>query len=198
MKLIILYVGKTTKFLNYMKEYLDKVKYAFLFNGISTKELELALTCLDAEAIHFKKGQLIIREGALCDRFGLLIEGLLQSTQYDLEGNRTIIQSIEPLQIFNENYCYVHEKSPVNIEAVEDSQVLFLKSHLSSKTLPATCSFNNILLNNLFIIQTHKNVALTQKLECISKRTTREKLMAFLKLESLKQGSKKFDIRMDC
>ncbi len=180
-----------------MKEYLDRIKFAFLFNGISDKELLLALKCLEGEIVSYDKGQTVIKEGSLSDRFGLLIEGLLQSTQYDLEGNRSIIQTIEPLQIFNENYCYVNEKSPVNIETIESSKILFLKSHISSKLLPAVCSIKNILLNNLFIIQTHKNVELTKKLECMSKRTTREKLMAYLKLESLKQGTRKFDIRLD-
>lgn len=180
-----------------MKDYLDKVKFSFLFNGISSRELELALDCLKAEDMHFPKGMVIVKEGELCERFGLLISGQLQSTQYDFQGNRSIIQTIEPLQIFNENYCFVHEKSPVNIETVEDSHVLFLKSDIQGSTFPPSCSFHKRLLNNLFIIQTHKNVELTQKLECMSKRTTREKLMTFLKLESLKQGSKEFDIRLD-
>ena len=71
-----------------MKDYLDKVKFSFLFNGISSRELELALDCLKAEDVHFPKGMVIVKEGELCERFGLLISGQLQSTQYDFQGNR--------------------------------------------------------------------------------------------------------------
>ncbi|MBO6181187.1 Crp/Fnr family transcriptional regulator, partial [bacterium] len=53
------------------------------------------------------------------------------------------------------------------------------------------------LVKNLLFIISNKNVNLTEKIECMAKRTTKEKLLTFLSLESIKQNSKEIYIQYD-
>ena len=64
----------------------------------------------------------------------------------------------------------------------------------NSDSLKTSNDIENLLQN--FIIS-NKNVNLTQKIECMSKRTTKEKILTFLSLESIKTHSKEFTISLD-
>ena len=86
----------------------------------------------------------------------------------------------------------------MDVETIEKSTVLFLDSDKLSSPCQNCCSFHKQLVKNLLFIISNKNVNLTEKIECMAKRTTKEKLLAFLSLESKKQNrqnSKEFYIQ---
>ena len=180
-----------------MENYIESLSKCLLFNGIKAEELTALLGCMQSKVIEFDKNKTVMQEGKVFDKLGILLEGNLQVVQYDYLGNRTIISTVEPLQIFGEAFSYVKTKFPMNVETTEKSKVLFLISDRISNPCPNGCVFHKQLINNLLHILAHKNVNLTQKIECMSKRTTKEKLLTFLTLESIKQNSKEFYISYD-
>lgn len=180
-----------------MIEELEKVKDSILINGIKTKELSSMLGCLRGVIKKYQKNETVISEGDKLNKFGLLIEGKLQVVQYDYLGNKSVISVIEPKQIFGEAFAYVNKNSSLDVEAIEKSKVLFLDSDKLSSPCEHCCTFHKQLVKNLLFIISNKNVNLTQKIECMSKRTTKEKLLTFLSLESIKNNSKEFTILLD-
>ena len=201
-----MYVGNPTTKIEKMKmeseklftnEIIVKISGCLLFNGIKTEELSALLNCMHSKIIELDKNEIIMQEGKVFDKLGILLEGKAQIVQYDYLGNRTIISTVEPSEIFGEAFSYTKTKLPVNIEAVQKCRVLFLISDRISNPCPNGCVFHKQLINNLLHILAHKNVNLTQKIECMSKRTTKEKLLTFLSLESIKQNSKEFTISLD-
>ena len=177
---------------------LEKIKDSILMSGIKTEELSSMFGCLRGIVKKYDKGETVISEGQKINKFGLLIEGRLQVVQYDYLGNKSILSIIEPKQIFAEAYAYVNKLPSMNVEALVDSTVLFLDSDKLSSPCQNCCSFHKQLVKNLLFIISNKNVNLTEKIECMSKRTTKEKLLAFLSLESKKQNrqnSKEFYIQ---
>ena len=180
-----------------MLEELEKVKDSILIKGIKTQELSAMLGCLRGVIKKYDKGETVISEGDKLNKFGLLIEGKLQVVQYDYLGNKSVISVIEPKQIFGEAFAYVNKNSSLDVEAIEKSKVLFLDSDKLSTPCEHCCTFHKQLVKNLLFIISNKNVNLTQKIECMSKRTTKEKLLTFLSLESIKNNSKEFTISLD-
>ena len=180
-----------------MLEELEKVKDSILIKGIKTQELSSMLGCLRGVIKKYDKGETVISEGDKLNKFGLLIEGKLQVVQYDYLGNKSVISVIEPKQIFGEAFAYVNKNSSLDVEAIEKSKVLFLDSDKLSTPCEHCCTFHKQLVKNLLFIISNKNVNLTQKIECMSKRTTKEKLLTFLSLESIKNNSKEFTILLD-
>ena len=59
---------------------------------------------------------------------------------------------------------------------------------------PSSCRFHARLIRNLLSVIASKNKMLTQKLEHISQRTTREKLLSYLSEQSLRAECPSFDI----
>ena len=180
-----------------MIEELEKVKDCILFKGIKTQELSSMLGCLRGVIKKYNNGKTVISEGDKLKKFGLLIEGKLKVVQYDYLGNKSVLSIIEPKQIFAEAFAYVNKNSSLEVEATEKSKVLFLDSDKLSMPCENCCTFHKQLVKNLLFIISNKNVNLTQKIECMSKITTREKLLTFLSMESIKNNSKEFTILFD-
>ena len=64
-------------------------------------------------------------------------------------------------------------------------------------TCSNACEFHNKMIFNLLKAVSASNIALNQKIEIISKRSTREKLMAYLLNQSRLAGKSSFDIPFD-
>jgi CRP-like cAMP-binding protein len=64
--------------------------------------------------------------------------------------------------------------------AAEKSEILWINYKKIISTCSAACLFHTSLIKNLIQNLAQKNILLMQKIECITKRTTREKLLAYL------------------
>ena len=166
-----------------------------LFRGVREEELEGLLGCLGARERAYEKGQVILAEGDKADRMGLLLEGSAQVIREDYDGNRSIVTWLGPGDLFAEAFaCAGLAAMPVSVVAAEDSRALLVEAHRIFHTCSHACAFHQQLIFNLMKILADKNLMCNRKIEMISRRTTREKLMTYLKLEAKRKGSASFCI----
>ena len=81
-----------------------------------------------------------------------------------------------------------------DVVAVEDSTVIFLDMHHLLTTCSHRCRFHEQVIQNLFVAVAEKNRKLVRKLELMSRRSTREKLLAYLSDEARRAGNPSFTI----
>lgn len=178
-----------------MKKYLSLLKNSKLFQGISENELLFMLNCLSAVTRSYQKGEYIFTRGERIDSVALLLEGCIHIQKEDYWGNLSILSEISEGEIFGEVYaCLGNEEMLHNAVAVKPSEVLFLDVKRILTMCPSACQFHGRLIRNLLSALALKNKMLTQKLEHMSKRTTREKLLSYLSEQSQRAGSPAFDI----
>ena len=178
-----------------MKEYLPLLKKARLFRGLSESEIGGMLSCLDAGARFYKKGEYILREGEGLDRLMVLLDGEALVQKDDYWGNRTIISRIAPCEMFGEAYAAPESGVLLNdVVATEDSTVIFFDVRRIMTVCSSACRFHTAVVQNLFFAISEKNRKLMQKLSHISRRSTREKLLSYLSEESKRQGASSFSI----
>lgn len=181
-----------------MKKYFEILRRCPLFLQISDENLLSMLGCLGAQIRRFGRKETILEEGEPANRIGILLSGAAQIFRVDYLGNRTILGNIESADLFGESFACAGVKSlPVNVVANEDSEVLFIDCARVMHSCSNVCEFHRQLIYNLMGIMAKKNLAFHQKIEVTSKRTTREKLMAFLLLQAKQQGSRSFEIAYD-
>ena len=180
-----------------MKRYIETIQKCLLFNDIEQEDLINLLTCMGAKVKTFEKEEYIVEENKDVTISGIVLSGSIQLVQYDYNGNRTILSRIEPLQLFGEANSFSSETMPTNIVAAENSTVLFIDTNHLSHPCGNHCKFHITLINNLLRIMATKNVGLNQKLQCISQRTTREKILNYLLLEAKKHKTNEFEIPFD-
>lgn len=181
-----------------MKEHLSVLGRCPLFKDIETGHIEAMLGCLHATPRHYKKGQTILAEGGPARFLGIVLSGLVQVTRVDYYGNRSILGTVEPAQIFGVSFaCAGVEVLPVDVVAAEEGVSLLIDAEQLTRSCSNACQFHSRVIFNLLKIVAGKNLMFNQKLEITSRRTTRDKLMAFLLLQAKKAGSSQFTIPYD-
>lgn len=169
-----------------------------LFHGISEEELTGVLACLGAQTEHFAKGEIILAEGEPARRLGILLKGSAQVIREDYFGNRSIMTHLETADLFAEAFvCAGVEKMPLTVVAMEDTEALLIDGKRILTTCSNACEFHRQLIFNLMRILATKNLMCNQKIEITSKRSTREKLMAYLMIQAKKNQSTRFAIPYD-
>lgn len=178
-----------------MKKYLNLMKHSKLFHGITETEIESMMSCLSATTRSFQKGDCIFRRGERITSVAMLLEGSIHIQKEDFWGNLSILNKISEGELFGEVYaCLEQNEILYDAIAVKPCTVLFLDVNRVLTVCPSACQFHGRLIRNLLSVVASKNRLLTQKLEYMSQRTTREKLLSYLSEQSLRAGSPSFDI----
>lgn len=178
-----------------MKKYFEVLKTLDLFKGIDESELMPLLSCLSAKEAHYEKGQTVFLSGEKIECFGIVLSGQVQVVQDDYYGNRSIFAKIGAGNLFGESFACAETKTlPVSVITTTESDLLFVDCHRLAAPCANACAFHRSLIQNMLNIIAMKNISLTQKIEFTSKRTTREKLMAYISAEAKKATSNQFSI----
>lgn len=178
-----------------MKQYIKLLKNTYMFNGINESEIEGMLKCLNARTMLYKKNEYILRNGETVNSIGMVLEGLALVEKEDIWGNRTIISEISPGSLYAESYaCLSKLPAEISVIASDNTTVMLFDIRRILTTCSSSCGFHTKLIQNLLYTIAQKNVLLTKKMEYISKKTIKEKLLAYLSSEAMKAGSPTFNI----
>lgn len=181
-----------------MKKYLNVLKKCPLFCGIEDESLIKMLDCLGARVDTFDKNYTVLAEGSKAKFIGIVLSGSVQIMQVDYCGNRSILCSMHEGELFAEAFaCMQMESIPVSVIASEPGEIMFIDCEHILHTCQNGCAFHRQLIYNLMKDLATKTVMFQQKIEVTSKRTTREKLMAYLTLCAKKAGKNTFIIPFD-
>lgn len=181
-----------------MKNFMPIIKECPLFQNINEDSLSAMLACLGARRIAFGKGQYIFTEGTPAKQIGIVLSGAVQISRDDYYGNRTLMGRLEPGDLFGESFAFAGvETLPVNVMATEPCDVMLIDSSRIISPCSSACGFHTKLIFNLLQIMARKNLGFHQKIEITSKRTTREKLMAYLLAQAKMHQSDSFEIPFD-
>ncbi|MBR3785077.1 MAG: Crp/Fnr family transcriptional regulator [Firmicutes bacterium] len=181
-----------------MRNFINIIKECPLFQGIKEEELSAILGCLGARRLFFDKGRYIFSEGDPAKQIGIVLSGSVQVSRDDYYGNRTLMSRLEPGDLFGESFAFAGvETLPVSVTASAACDVMLIDSSRIISPCSNACGFHTKLIFNLLQIMARKNLGFHQKIEITSKRTTREKLMAYLLAQAKMHQSDSFEIPFD-
>ncbi|MBE6602448.1 MAG: Crp/Fnr family transcriptional regulator [Ruminococcaceae bacterium] len=181
-----------------MKKYLNILKQCRIFSSIGEEDLLRMLTCFGAKIETFDKKYTIFAEGTQAKYMGILLSGEAQTVQFDYYGNKSILSNIAPGEMFAEAFaCAAVDSLPVAVIATEQSDVMFVPCDHILHTCNNQCGFHQQLIYNLVKELAEKTIRFHQKVEVTGKRTTREKLLTYLSLESKRAQSTVVEIPFD-
>lgn len=166
-----------------------------LFREITEGETEHILKCLRARQIHYKKEEMIFREGDVVTSLGVVLSGSVLIENDDIWGNRSVLDRAGAGQIFAETYaCVPGEKLMINVIAAEASEILFLDVGRMLRICTNICSCHNKLIRNLLAVSAQKNLRLSRRIFNTSSKSIRGRLLSYLSYQALENGSCEFDI----
>lgn len=169
-----------------------------LFQGVSSEDIQKMLRCFGARIAHFGKYQFLFSEGDEARYVGIVLTGGVRLVKEDYDGKSSIISLAGPGELFCESFaCADVAALPVGVEAAENSAVVLIDSRRITSICANACGCHSKVLNNLLRVVASRNLEYHHKMEITAKRTTREKLMAYLLAQSKAAGSNTFTIPFD-
>lgn len=181
-----------------MKNIFEILEKSALFTDISETDIEILIKCLSVEERHFNKNDFIFKAGEKITVIGIVLSGGVNIIQEDFWGNRNILAHIGEGQLFGEAFsCAETEKLPVSVVTSDKTDIMLIDNRKIIETCSSSCVFHTKLIKNIIRILAEKNIMLTRKIEHITSRTTREKILSYLSAQAKLTGSSEFSIPFD-
>lgn len=181
-----------------MKDYIDKylktLKTTQIFQGLEVEEIRNMLGCLNATVTNYDKNEYIYRNGETVKNIGIVLWGNALIIKEDFWGNRSIISEASAGSIFAETYACNQLPLEVSVVASNNCEILFLDFSRILHVCSSACSYHTHLIQNLMSDLANKNRMLTKKMEHMSKKTTRDKLLSYLSAQYMQTGTSTFQI----
>ena len=181
-----------------MNDFIEALQNCALFDGIDPRDLKAMLGCLGGRIVHFERDEVIFAEDSRAENVGIVLEGSAEVVRDDFFGNRTIQARVEPGELFAEAFaCAEVERLPVSVVGVKPGRAMVIRLRRIIETCSNACSFHSRMVMNLLRAMAARNLQLNRKLEITSRRTTRDKLMAYLTSQARQAGANSFVIPFD-
>lgn len=178
-------------------EKLEFLKKLSIFFNLKDEEIISVLKFFKYYEESFKKNDFIFEIEKKIDKIGIIIFGEINIIKEDFWGNRNILNKFREGEIFGEVFALSKASSNIMVEASQDCRILFLDLKNFSIENKKNSEEITKFLSNIFKISLKKNILFTEKLEHISKKSIREKIISYLSTEAQKNKTNSFLIKFD-
>lgn len=159
------------------------------FHDISEKNKRKLLRLLEANILSYKKDA-VISSGTQNDNvIGIIIKGYAQIIRTDYNGNRTIIEELEEKSVFGKTISSL-SNNECEIIAKEDTEIIIIDYDIMINVPTNSYQFYNQFIKNLLQIFTSVLNDKNERIEILTKKTIRNKLLEYFKISAKKHGSK--------
>lgn len=157
-----------------------------LFDDIPVKEQKKLETMFEGITLTFKKNMNISKN--LKDNIiGIISEGNAKIVHTDYNGNTLVFEELFEGSIFGSNLSFLYNEE-YEIIASSDVKITIFDYDFIIKTESSSIYFNKFL-KNLLLILNDKIVEKNDRLQIISKKTIRDRLLEYFSVQSKKHGS---------
>lgn len=180
-----------------MEENLQKIWAIPLFQNLHGTDIEKLLSSLGAQKRIYQAGETILHPGELLQRLGIVLTGLVQVSKEDFQGNRALLAQNGPGQMFGEAFACAKAPLTVLVQASQETAVLWLPYDSLGQGDGDFQQARAQIVQNLMGILAGKNIFLTGRMEHLSKRTIREKVLSYLSEQAVSSGGAAFTIPLN-
>lgn len=165
-----------------------------LFRGFQEFEVEKMLKCIGGKTKICNTNETIMSFERNIESIYIILSGTAEMVSYDYDGNQTILERYTKDSIFGEMFSPYSNFDEVFVIAKEPCEVLIIKYSRAISQCQNACLHHKKFLDNLFSLLANKLSNQSHHIEVLSKRTIREKLMAYFEIQANKQGSFSFSL----
>jgi CRP-like cAMP-binding protein len=181
-----------------MGNLIDNLLSVKIFQGFTRKELSEIFPMLDARFLSLKKNAVLIHADELVDYVGVVLRGELAVTKEDICGIPNLIQKVSPKEILAvETACTPSRISPVKITCTQDAQIMTFPYALLSKPGVLPDKYRCLILKNILDIMADSHMRQLNKIELLSRKSLRGRIMLYLAFQAKTSMSNTFQIPLD-
>lgn len=150
--------------------------------------------CSKVQKRYFSKDEVITTYIEKRNQMCILISGTANLIRYDYNGNKTIIGQFTKYDIFGEVLYPTNTNNELFVEAKENCEVLSFIYDNIAKKCNSRCKFHEDLEHKLPILIINNTIKLNERIELLTKKSIRDKLLTYFNIISSKRFSKTFTI----
>lgn len=169
-----------------------------IFEGLDEESVKALNFCFKSRLKFVEKNEIIVSEADRNDYCVFILEGKAKSVSINENGVESIINVYSKGELFGLTEAYAncpHYKS--TLIATAKSIVVFFNRYRFVYPCENRCFRHRKLEKNLHKQLANDNMEQSNKIFILSKRSTREKILAYLNLEKEKNNSNYFDIPLN-
>lgn len=159
----------------------DMMNTRNLFYNLTEKEIKKIMRHAETKAIEYKKDQTIITNVRHTNLVGLILEGTAKVISFDYDGNKTLLEELEKEDVFGSIFSCLTENE-LEVVATTTCKIIFFDYQ--------TLISQHKIAENMLYLLSNKLLILNERIEILSKKTIREKLLVYLSLLKRKYNSK--------
>lgn len=160
-----------------------------LFKDITPDNKSKLLKLLETSNFTYQKGVNIAYLFKDKESIGLVIAGSLDIIRIDYNGTRTIIETIYEDEILGTSLTSLLSND-YEIITKEDTKILWLDYNVILSINDIKYNYYNQFIKNLLMISLEKNTLKNERIEILTQKTIRNKLLEYFRIEALKNRSK--------
>ena len=167
-----------------------------LFQDISYEEYSRLLTCFQAVQKSFRSDDLIYDfSSPQNDAVGIVERGNAALIRIDEEGVATVMEELGPGGVFGRTLAFAGASGDsLQVVCRTPCDVLFIDYPHILKRCENACNHHSVLVQNMLRLMSDKAQALSQRVDVLSRRSIREKLLCYFRQLSERAGSNTFTL----
>lgn len=165
-----------------------------IFDGIAQEGLEAMVSCFKPEFRSFKRGRTILVYASELEYLCVLVSGKAHLYCMDSEGEYSLLEQYGTNDIFGEVFAMPYGDLGYAVEADCDCEVMFIRFSCIYKRCPNACQHHSQLTRNLFELSAKKAQSLAVRINVISKKSLRRKLLAYFEYTRDMTGGDSFEL----
>lgn len=152
-----------------------------LFHELTPAEIERFLLSTEAQVKRYGKGARILEAYQPNAQIGVMVEGAAQVVAEDRFGNETVGHTLHRGDMMGSSSAILPQvRCNTSVEALSNVLVLWVAYRSLLVAGPRLGRIHGIVMKNLLEAFCRKNVLMMQKIELLSKKTLRERLILYL------------------
>ena len=179
-----------------IKPYNEILKKSLIFHNMNDSEIENGIKFFSGRMAKYSKGEMLNTVSSPLHYFGIVLEGLVHVCMADFEGQKCIMATVSAGESFGESLSFLEIDTDVYIRAACESVVLWL----CPKNVKGSCVFTDeerLYVNRFIEDLAIRGLNMNDRIQIMSKRTVREKILTFLTLKSSQCESDEFSVPFD-
>lgn len=140
--------------------------------------------CNRAQVKKFAKGETVTTYIEKRNQICIVISGEVDLIRYDFNGNKTIIGHFVDYDIFGEVFYPANTNNELFAVARKSSEVLFFTYDSLGSKCKRNCDFHKELTNSLSELFLNNIIELNLRIELLTKKNTRSKLLSYFEILS--------------
>ena len=167
-----------------------------LFSNISYEEYLRMFTCFQARQKSFRPDEIVYDFSApASDAVGIIERGSASLIRIDREGVSTVLEELGPGGVFGRNLAFaVSAEDSLEIISRTGCDVLFIDYSHILKRCENACLHHSILVQNMLRLMSGKAQGLSERVDVLSRRSIREKLLCYFRQMAEKEDGHTFTL----